>query len=172
MRCSSHGRRSPRRLPMAADRRARSLGARPLGFPMFCDSSPRGGDTSMPIRASLRWFYPIDWPQLSREIRFGRAKGRCEVCNRRHKTKVLCLPDGRWFDRDDTCWHDGHGNRCVPPWGSDLDRLRTTHVILAAAHLDHDPAHCGRKHRNVRALCQRSAPRPTGASAADQTHDS
>ena len=25
----------------------------------------------------------------------------------------------------------------------------------AAAHLDHDPAHCGRRHRNVRALCQR-----------------
>ena len=22
----------------------------------------------MPICASLRWFYPIDWPQLSREI--------------------------------------------------------------------------------------------------------
>jgi len=43
----------------------------------------------MPIRASLRWFYPIDWPRLSWEIRFGRAKGRCEVCNRRHKTKVL-----------------------------------------------------------------------------------
>ena len=31
----------------------------------------------------------------------------------------------------------------------------TTKVVLAAAHLDHDPAHCGRKHRNVRALCQR-----------------
>ena len=70
----------------------------------------------MPIRASLRWFYPIDWPQLSREIRFGRARGRCETCSRRHGTKVLCLPDGRWFDRDETCWRDGHGNRCVPPW--------------------------------------------------------
>ena len=32
--------------------------------------------------------------------------------------------------------------------------LRTTKVVLAAAHLDHDPAHCGRRHRNVRALCQ------------------
>ena len=66
----------------------------------------------MPIRASLRWFYPIDWPQLSREIRFGRARGRCETCSRRHGTKVLCLPDGRWFDRDETCWRDGHG---APP---------------------------------------------------------
>jgi len=33
--------------------------------------------------------------------------------------------------------------------------VRTTRAVLAAAHLDHDPAHCGRKHRNVRALCQR-----------------
>jgi hypothetical protein len=55
----------------------------------------------MPIRPSLRWFYPIDWPQISREIRFGRARGCCEVCSRRHNTKVLCLPDGRWFDRDE-----------------------------------------------------------------------
>ena len=56
----------------------------------------------MPIRASLRWFYPIDGPQLSREIRFDRARGRCETCSRRHGTKELCLPDGRWFDRDET----------------------------------------------------------------------
>jgi hypothetical protein len=94
----------------------------------------------MPIRASLRWFYPIDWPQLSRQIRFGRARGRCETCSRRHGTKVLCLPDGRWFDRDENCWCDGHGNRCIPPWGAALDQLRVTRVILATAHLDHDPS--------------------------------
>ena len=34
---------------------------------MFCDSSIRER-TPMPIRPSLRWFYPIDWPQLSREF--------------------------------------------------------------------------------------------------------
>ena len=106
----------------------------------------------MPIRASLRWFYPIDWPQLSREIRFGRARGRCETCSRRHGTEVLCLPDGRWFDRDETCWRDGHGNRCIPPWGSALDRLRVTRVILAAAHLDHDPANSAPA--NLKSLCQ------------------
>ena len=94
----------------------------------------------MPIRASLRWFYPIDWPQLSQEIRFVRAKGRCETCARRHKDNVLCLPDGRWFDKAESCGVDGHGNRCLAPWGADLNQLRTTRVILAAAHLDHDPA--------------------------------
>jgi hypothetical protein len=107
----------------------------------------------MPIRPSLRWFYPIDWPQLSREIRFGRARGCCEVCSRRHKTKVLCLPDGRWFDRDENRWRDGRGNQCVPPWGSDLDQLRATRVILAAAHLDHDPANSALS--NLKSLCQR-----------------
>jgi hypothetical protein len=30
-----------------------------------------------------------------------------------------------------------------------------TSVVLAVAHLDHDPAHYGYWHRNVRALCQR-----------------
>ena len=69
-------------------------------------------------------------------------------------TRPRCfLPDGRWFDRDDTCWRDGHGNRCVPPPGSDLDRLRNTRVILAAAHLDHDPANSAPS--NLKTLCQR-----------------
>jgi hypothetical protein len=90
---------------------------------------------------------------LSRQIRFGRAKGRCEVCSRRHATKVMCLPDGRSFDRDDTCWRDGHGNQCPAPWGIDLDRVRVTRVILAAAHLDHDPANS--EPSNLKSLCQR-----------------
>ena len=38
----------------------------------------------MPIMAEHRWLYPIDWPELSRLIRFGRAKGRCEHCQRPH----------------------------------------------------------------------------------------
>jgi hypothetical protein len=104
----------------------------------------------MPIRASPRWFYPIDG---SRQIRFGRARGRCETCSRRHGTKVLCLPDGRWFDRDENCWCDGHGNRCIPPWGAALDQLRVTRVILAAAHLDHDPSNSAPS--NLKSLCQR-----------------
>ena len=34
----------------------------------------------MPIRAEHRWFYPIDWPQLSAVIRFERAAGQCQRC--------------------------------------------------------------------------------------------
>ena len=47
------------------------------------------------IRHEHRWFYPIDWPQLSAAIRFGRAKGRCERCRRPHGRLVFHLGDGR-----------------------------------------------------------------------------
>jgi len=107
----------------------------------------------VPIRPALRWFYPIDWPQLSRAIRFGRAKGRCETCRRPHGAKILCLPDGRWFDREGNAWRDHCGRSCAAPWGPDLDRLRTTRVVPAAAHLDHDPAN--NSSSNLRSLCQR-----------------
>ncbi|TXM92618.1 hypothetical protein FV223_11255 [Methylobacterium sp. WL116] len=47
----------------------------------------------MPIRREHRFFYPIDWPQLSAMIRFERAKGRCEVCARPHGQRVFHLGD-------------------------------------------------------------------------------
>ena len=52
-------------------------------------------------------------------------------------------------------WRDGRGRKVPSPALAKVASIRTTKVVLAAAHLDHDPAHCGRKHRNVRALCQR-----------------
>ncbi|MCJ2049408.1 hypothetical protein, partial [Methylobacterium sp. J-070] len=45
----------------------------------------------MPIRPEHRFFYPIDWPQLSAVIRFRRAGGCCEGCGRPHGQKVYCL---------------------------------------------------------------------------------
>ena len=105
----------------------------------------------MPIRASLRWFYPIDWPELSQAIRFGRAKGLCEACARPHKASVLCLSDGRWYH--DGRWTDGRGRTCAAPWGPDLDAARVTRVILATAHLDHDVANSDPS--NLKCLCQR-----------------
>ena len=40
----------------------------------------------------LRWFYPIDWPQLSAWVRFDRSQGHGEI--------VHHLGDGRWFDEE------------------------------------------------------------------------
>ena len=57
---------------------------------LTCNLMVRQGEALMPIRREYRWFYPIDWPQLSAAIRFGRAKGRCEHCRR---------PHGRFYDQ-------------------------------------------------------------------------
>ena len=125
----------------------------------------------MPIRPDHRWLYPIDWRELSALVRFQRAKGRCEHCGRPHGARVRHLGDGRWYDEERRCWRDDRGRRVpglpapdrLPP---DLlprqlrlaglpneSTLPVTRVILASAHLDHDP---GNNHqRNLAALCQR-----------------
>jgi hypothetical protein len=61
----------------------------------------------MPIRAEMRWFYPIDWPQISRHVRFERAGGSCQGCGRPHGETVRCLPDGRWYDTTRQTWRNG-----------------------------------------------------------------
>jgi hypothetical protein len=109
----------------------------------------------MPIRRQHRWLYPIDWPQISASIRFGRAKGRCEHCRRPHGHVVVHLGDGRWWDEDGKTWRDGRG-RALPamPAYTPRDTVPlTTKVFLAAAHLDHDPGN--NRQRNLKAFCQR-----------------
>jgi hypothetical protein len=70
---------------------------------------------------------------------------------RPHKAKILCVPDGCWFD--DGQWRNGHGSAFAAPWGQDLDAARVTRVILATAHLDHDPSNS--EPSNLKCLCQR-----------------
>jgi len=65
----------------------------------------------MPIKPELRWFYPIDWPEISRRVRFERAGGLCEGCGRPHGEGICCLPDGRWFDPMQNTWRNGRGRR-------------------------------------------------------------
>lgn len=109
----------------------------------------------MPIRRERRFFYPIDWPQLSAVIRFGRAKGRCEACARPHGRTVFCLGDGRWWDADAVSWRDGAGGVvCIEAGALDmLGEIRTTRVVLATAHRNHDTAH--NAPINLAAFCQR-----------------
>ena len=92
----------------------------------------------MPIRREYRYFYPIDWPQIA--IRFRRAGGRCEVCDRPHGQSVFHLGDGRWWDTAAGSWRDGVGKRIGVAVADEdiLGRDRTTRVVLAAAHRDHD----------------------------------
>lgn len=107
----------------------------------------------MPIRPELRPLYPGNWQSLSRRIRFERAGGVCQTCGRPHATLVRCLPDGRWFDPAQSTWWDGRGRLASWPDLEQLITLRTTRVILAAAHLDHNPAN--NRLRNLKSLCQR-----------------
>ena len=108
----------------------------------------------MPIRPEYRWLYPIDWKQLSALIRFERAKGCCEECGRPHGQIVCHLGDGRWWDAQRQVWRDGQGRRVRLREVEDLQaQVRTTRVVLATAHRDHDPTN--NRPRNLMALCQR-----------------
>ncbi len=107
----------------------------------------------MPIRAEFRKLYPADWGRISAEIRFGRAGGACQRCGRLHGATLRVLPDGRWFDPVQRTWRDGRGKPARWPDIEDAIRFRETRVVLAAAHLDHNPRN--NRRRNLRALCQR-----------------
>ena len=107
----------------------------------------------MPIRPALRALYPAHWRELSRRVRFERAGGRCQRCVRPDLVQLRCLPDGRWFDDEAATWRDRRGRPARWPDLVEMVRLRSTRVILAAAHLDSDPRN--NRLANLRALCQR-----------------
>jgi hypothetical protein len=107
----------------------------------------------MPIRPEFRALYPPNWPALSRRVRFERAGGRCQGCRRPHLAQVRCLPDGRWFDETVGTWRDRRGRPARWPDLIEAANFRLTRVVLAAAHLDNDPAN--NRLANLRSLCQR-----------------
>ena len=107
----------------------------------------------MPIRSEYRALYPPDWAALSRRVRFERAGGRCQRCARPHLALVRCLPDGRWFDETVRTWRDRRGRPARWPDLIDAAQVRLTRVVLAAAHLDNDPAN--NRLANLKCLCQR-----------------
>jgi hypothetical protein len=80
----------------------------------------------MPIKAEMRWFYPIDWPQLSRHVRFERAGGVCQGCGRPHGAIVRVLPNGRWHDETRQTWRNHRG--CPVRWPDieEAARMRQT----------------------------------------------
>lgn len=108
---------------------------------------------AMPIRVENRWLYPIDWRQLSDAVRFERAGSRCERCRRPHLHRVTHLGDGRWWDAGAQSWRTGQGKQIRGRGGVALAEVRTTYVVLACAHLDHDPGN--NAPANLAALCQR-----------------
>ncbi|MFT8762883.1 MAG: hypothetical protein ABF809_02695 [Gluconobacter potus] len=107
----------------------------------------------MPIRPELKALYPPNWPELSRQVRFERAGGVCQRCGRPHGHHLQVLPGGRWKHPETGHWFNGRGRRISPPDLIEHLQMRQTKVVLAAAHLNHDPT--SNRLRNLRALCQR-----------------
>jgi len=108
----------------------------------------------MPIKPALRWYYPTDSQELSASVRFYRAGGRCEQCRRPHGQTIHHLGDGRWFDPIEELWRNDQGQEIEWPAYSDYKALKKMRVVLAAAHLDHDPGN-NRPSNLKEALCQR-----------------
>ncbi|UHC17886.1 hypothetical protein LRS73_08555 [Methylobacterium currus] len=108
----------------------------------------------MPIRPEHRHFYPIDWPQLSAVIRFGRAGGRCEACGRPHGQVIVCVAGGTWYDGEAGAWRSGRGRllRREPPVAV-LATARLTRPILATCHRAHDTSR--NSDADLAAWCQR-----------------
>ena len=63
------------------------------------------------------------------------------------------MPDGRWFDATARTWRDRRGRPARWPDLIDAGNFRLTRVVLAAAHLDNNPAN--NRLANLRGLCQR-----------------
>ena len=99
----------------------------------------------MPIRPENRDRYPADWREISLEVRFERAKGRCECDGRCGRPTVHLGGDGR-------C-NALHG-KPIPLYGGMKlrDPKRRGTVILTTAHLDHTPENVDRA--NLMAMCQ------------------
>lgn len=92
----------------------------------------------MPISATQRDLYPVDWQFLSWNIVVRRAGGRCQCCGECGRNPEHLEDDGRCRNR--------HGQ---PRWrGKPWQRP----VILSAAHLDHDPT--SRSLDGILALCE------------------
>lgn len=85
----------------------------------------------MPIKPENKHRYPINWKEISEDIRFNRAKNKCEVCGAinysyvNKYTRELCTQD-----EDDAI-----------------------QIILTVAHLDHIPENCD--YSNLKAMCQK-----------------
>ncbi len=101
----------------------------------------------MPIRPELKPLYPPDWRQISRRIRFERAKGRCEQCGAPHlhyRTRGGLIIPPRLLD----IFHGAMTFAEAAQLGFRLSR-----IVLTTAHLDHDPTN--NSEENLAALCQR-----------------
>ena len=96
--------------------------------------------------------YPPDWIEISRRVRFDRAKGRCEWvgCAARHQSTIIRQADGEPYRcRDGTPREID--DSCAMPELNPGDR--SVLIILTTAHDCDCSPKCGNM-AHLRALCQ------------------
>lgn len=97
--------------------------------------------------------YPTDWPAISHAVK-QRAGWRCEHCNAPHLAWGWRDAQGQFHEVSPGPLRDAGYVR--PPFSilsPDCGMLHIIEIVLAAAHLDHDPSN--RDPDLLRALCQR-----------------
>ena len=67
--------------------------------------------------------------------------------------RVFHMGDGRWWDAERRYWRNGQGRRVRRPTNDILHAGKWTSVVLACAHLHHDPSDS--RFEKLAALCQR-----------------
>jgi len=93
--------------------------------------------------------YPKDWPEISKRIRFDRAKGRCEWCN---------APHNGWRDQEGN-WFEPEFAETFPHMTEDMIKIVITTAHLGIDKPDGTPGDkadtmdC--RDENLAALCQR-----------------
>lgn len=77
--------------------------------------------------------YPDNWKQISNQIRFERAGGRCERCNKGPHLETIKVGNGGvWYDEPSGKWYDRTGQETEAP---PKRQHRFLKVILTTAHI-------------------------------------
>lgn len=100
-------------------------------------------------------FYPVNWQFISADIRFNRAKNKCEECGVNNGCIYYTDPQGKRIEINFETLAEiqklmdatGENERSV------LKKLKLVKIILTVAHLDHDESN--NDYFNLKALCQR-----------------
>ena len=114
----------------------------------------------MPIKPENRKLYPPNWPEISRRIRIGRAKNRCEVCGVKNYSVGYRVNGEFHYLSAPPYYHPAGFSDFIAAieltWDykarCDQD-IKIIMILLTVAHLDHDPTNCA--DNNLLAMCQR-----------------